>query len=525
MDSSTEQGTIDRPDFSQPQPTRQICVLTETPLIDNMVKIRVLGTHFHALIDTGAGVSAISQDTFCKLQKIRSINVDKSKTSHIQLADGSLVKTQGNVTLQIKIDQGTYEENFCILPELGQDIILGMPFLTKYSAKLNFSQKCMILPSEFPAKSMSKIVIPPRAEISFMAHLGQVHVPNGIHGDTKTHRQFINKNGMLTAKLAVSVKDNQIPVKVLNHTDRPRTIKQGARVATFTPWHADTVIKELPPPATPQDPQTGQGDTARPQGPKQTSSSLSDVDKVDKAASSASLDPQQQRHLENILSTVDISDSMLTTVEKSKVSSLIREFPDVFANNETGELGHCTVKKHHIELVENAKPVRKLPYRCSPDKRREIDRQCENLVRQGIIRTTDTGDWSSPCLLVQKSDGTYRLVVDFRHLNKVTVPQVLRIPRIDCTLDSVAEQKPKYFTKLDLDQAYYQMALDDESKGLTGFITHRQKYVFERLPMGIANAPASFQNLIDVISASIRFEFLQSYLDDLIIFSADLDGH
>lgn len=207
-----------------------------------MVRVKACGFPLHALVDTGAGVSAISYEIFEKLQKRTILEVDPTQTPLIQLADGSLVKTLGCTHLPITVDHSDYWDKFCILPFLGQDIILGMPFLTDHAAVLDFNRNRLILPTEFPVKAPNKIIIPPKTEVMFMGTLGKIQVPNGVHGATEGYRPFVNTRGLLTAQLAVAVGNNEVPVRVLNHTNKPRTINIGERVGTFTPWREDTLL-------------------------------------------------------------------------------------------------------------------------------------------------------------------------------------------------------------------------------------------------------------------------------------------
>lgn len=126
-------------------------------------------------------------------------------------------------------------------------------------------------------------------------------------------------------------------------------------------------------------------------------------------------------------------------------------------------------------------------------------------------------------ILVRKPDGSYRFCVDFRALNAVTITQYLSIPRTDEILDEVGQNNPSYFTTFDLQSAFHQVGLTEESRDKTAFITSSGKYRYKTMPMGLKNAP--FQALMDMVLAGTRYKHVLCYLDDLILFSSTFEQH
>lgn len=109
------------------------------------------------------------------------------------------------------------------------------------------------------------------------------------------------------------------------------------------------------------------------------------------------------------------------------------------------------------------------------------------------IITRSQSPWSFPLVVVGKKDGTQRMCVDFRSLNKIVTPASHPLPLIDDILSLL--DKSKYFTTLDLKSGYWQVKLDEESKEKTAFACHKGLFQFNRMPFSLTNAPAVFQEL------------------------------
>ena len=130
--------------------------------------------------------------------------------------------------------------------------------------------------------------------------------------------------------------------------------------------------------------------------------------------------------------------------------------------------------------------------------------------------------WSFPLVVVKKKDGSDRMCVDFRTLNKIVRPVSYPLPLIDDILSLLGNAK--YFTALDLKSGYWQVQLDDDSKEKTAFACHRGLFQFNVMPFGLSNAPAVFQELMNIVLQGCE-DFAMAYLDDVLIFSKDEKEH
>ena len=216
----------------------------------------------------------------------------------------------------------------------------------------------------------------------------------------------------------------------------------------------------------------------------------------------------------------DLSNSILNDDEKVKFKNLFNKYRNVFAFP-GDQLGRTSLVQHVIDTGD-AMPIKQRPYRVSPDVKKEIDRQVDEMLEKGIIQES-VSPWSSPVVLVKKKDGSYRFCVDFRKVNKVTKVDSFPMPLVADALDSLAGAS--VFSVLDLKSGFWQIQMQKESQQKTAFSTHNGLYEFLTMPFGLVNSGASFQRLMGHILRGLEYRFALIYIDDIIIFSKSVDEH
>lgn len=204
---------------------------------------------------------------------------------------------------------------------------------------------------------------------------------------------------------------------------------------------------------------------------------------------------------------------------EQSVQRLVNRNKDLFAKKDS-DLGVTETVKMKID-TEGHHPIKNRPYRAPLNKRQIIDKAIAEMMEAKIIERSQS-PWSFPLVVVKKKDGSDRMCVDFRSLNKIVKPVSFPLPLIDDILCLLG--KAKYFTALDLKSGYWQVKLEDSSKEKTAFACHKGLFQFNRMPFGLSNAPAVYQELMNIVLQG-QEEFAIAYLVDILIFSETPQDH
>ena len=142
------------------------------------------------------------------------------------------------------------------------------------------------------------------------------------------------------------------------------------------------------------------------------------------------------------------------------------------------------------------------------------------MLENGLIEPSNS-EWSSPCILVPKPDGSFRFCTDFCKLNTVTKSDSFPIPRIDDCIDKIGHAK--FVSKLDLLKGFWHVPLTERAKKLSAFVTPKGLYQYKVMPFGMKNAPATFQRLINQLTRDL--DGCEGYIDDIVIYSKTWQQH
>ena len=205
----------------------------------------------------------------------------------------------------------------------------------------------------------------------------------------------------------------------------------------------------------------------------------------------------------------------LTPDKQADIKRLLLEFQHLFP-----DVPSCTTCIYHDVEVGTAAPCKQHPYRVNPIKLQYLKKEIEYMLKNKIIEPSNS-DWSSPCILVPKPDGTYRFCTDFRKLNAVTKADSFPLPRIEDCIDKLGTAK--YVTTLDLLKGYWQVPLTDRAKELSAFVTPEGLYQYRVMPFGMKNAPATFQRMVNKLVDGLYG--CEAYIDDVIIYGNSWEEH
>ncbi|KAA0037369.1 pol protein [Cucumis melo var. makuwa] len=194
---------------------------------------------------------------------------------------------------------------------------------------------------------------------------------------------------------------------------------------------------------------------------------------------------------------------------------VVREYPDVFPDELPG-LPPPREVDFAIELEPGTAPISRAPYRMAPAELKELKVQLQELLDKGFIRPS-VSPWGAPVLFVKKKDGSMRLCIDYRELNKVTVKNRYPLPRIDDLFDQL--QGATVFSKIDLRSGYHQLRIRDGDIPKTAFRSRYGHYEFVVMSFGLTKAPAVFMDLMNRLFKDFLDSFVIVFIDDILIYS------
>ncbi|KAL8124997.1 hypothetical protein AgCh_012612 [Apium graveolens] len=200
---------------------------------------------------------------------------------------------------------------------------------------------------------------------------------------------------------------------------------------------------------------------------------------------------------------------------------VINEFEDVFPKDLPG-LPPDREIEFVVDLAPGTAPVSKAPYRLAPVEMKELADQLQDLLDKGMIRPS-VSPWGALVLFVKKKDGSMRLCIDYRELNKLTIKNKYPLPRIDDLFDQLKDAT--CFSKIDLRTGYHQLKIKPEDIPKTAFRTRYGHYEFLVMSFGLTNAPAAFMDLMNRVFKKYLDECVIVFIDDILIYSRSEEEH
>ena len=452
------------------------------------------GVNTTFLVDTGSNITIVTPEVFNRIPESVRPALDTVITEMV-LADGRSLPFKGKAILTLRLGRTVVEHEIWIA-DIGLEGILGMDYLQKMNCELISEQGeyRLTLPEGSVKCGQSSngsvccrvavaetVTVPPGTE---MLVPGMYVEPTGVTGPgvLEVAAKFLERSQLLVAKSLVNMEQAQVPLRLLNPTTEPRTVYKNTTVAWCEPVEAPT---EQPTVAACQ---LGSGNPVLSQVP------------------------------EFLLELLDRSSEHLNSNQREDVAALLTEFADVFAAS-ADDLGRTGVVKHRIN-TGNASPIKQAARRLPMHQKLEAEREVKKMLDRGVIEPSSS-PWCSPIVLVKKKDGSTRFCVDFRRVNQVTSKDAFPLPRIQDALESLSGSR--WFSTLDLQSGYWQVEMEEEDKPKTAFTTGSGLYQFVVMPFGLANAPASFERLMERVLAGLTPELCLVYLDDLIIHAKNFE--
>lgn len=458
------------------------------------VKVKLAGRTEICVLDSGCTHSVMSQRNYESLPCCKRKLVERDG-GRARLADGSSVHIAGTTSLEMKLGAATLQQEF-LVADVASEILLGMDFFRKHNCVLDFAAFKLQIgdvevsccdsggkPLVAHVQNKRKVVIPAMTEMMVEAALNQEPAEN-----TGVVEQKHSIPGLMVASTLHDVKDRQLIIRLANPTPTAIEVPAGRILGMFLPAEPD-------------------GDS---ESDEEVAVALNRVEMKEGA--------ELPSHLQEAAVTwcKDLKEADVGPVKK-----LLYKYQDIFSTGDF-DIGRTGVVTHSIRLKPDAQPVRQRPYRHAPVQEEEIERQVSQLKEHGLI-TEGHGAWSSPVVLVKKKNGKWRFCVDYRKVNQLTEGDAYPLPRIDDSLDALGGNN--YYSTVDMTSSYWQVELDPDARERTAFVTRSGLWEWKVLPFGLMTAPSTFERLVETVMRGLQWKTLLVYLDDLIIFSPDLDTH
>ncbi|KAH0764671.1 hypothetical protein KY285_000542 [Solanum tuberosum] len=175
-----------------------------------------------------------------------------------------------------------------------------------------------------------------------------------------------------------------------------------------------------------------------------------------------------------------------------------------------------------LDIIPDTRPISIPPYRMAPTELKELKEQLKDLLEKGLFRPS-VPPWGASVLFVRKKDGSLRMCIDYRQLNKVTIKNKYHLPRIDDLFDQL--QGATCFSKIDLRSGYHQLRVRESYIHKTAFRTRYGHYEFLVMSFGLTNALAIFMDLINRVFKPNLDMFVIVFIDDNLIYSRSEEDH
>jgi hypothetical protein len=440
-------------------------------------------TSVSAILDSASTLNIVS-DQFVKESRIHVLQTNPVTIKGISSTD---THTTGWVLIQGRIKSVSVTVPAYVVPHFNHKLLLGIPFITQTPVDIVSSEKCVLIKGErFPINDeyFSELCIPVRlSESVIIPPNHEVAAPVFVTSSSRSPDVVIEDCFHISNKLGIRIGttltcvNNDPRVRIINSTKEPITLPSGIKVAEASiALPGETLADELP----------------------------------------AQKEPKPWNEILHEFDT----NPKLTSEQRRQLFNLITEFQSVISCH-TLDLGLTPIVKHKID-TGNADPIKCRPYRISFTEQQELDKLVKAFLDQKLIRESQS-PWAAPVVLVKKKDGGTRFCVDWRLLNSRTKKDAMPLPIVHDTLSRLSGSK--FFTTLDFRSGFYQVELEEDSKEKTAFVTSTGLYEFERMGMGLTNAPATFQRLVNQIFRPLEWKNVLTYLDDVIIFSESFEDH
>ncbi|CAF3952955.1 unnamed protein product [Adineta steineri] len=427
-----------------------------------------------AMIDTGANRAFISYQALPIFNTQQFINPKQKSASLAIFGSLDLHVVIGDMSTSIK---AYVVKNLCV------ECILGMDFISKYKVIIDVDERAISLcidgkrimmkfngnreKSRHPARTTHHIYVPPKQMVSIPV---QMAIPSA-EVLIRPSYQLTRQSPMILLNKVAVVDQQTTCLSIYNPTSYYYTIPKGIVLRT-------TTVPTL------------------------------------SFSKCISVDQQLVDHY-----ICKLTRHIKDPVQKEAVEAVLRQHEKLLDTSKPSIA--VNVKPHEIKILDHPPPSSR-PYSSTPHKKEEMYRIVQELLYHGLVRKSYS-PYASPALLVSKHDGSWRMVVDYKKLNNITIKDNHPLPNMEQTIRRLGGGY-QFFSKLDMKSGFWQIPIKEEDKHKTAFVTADGLYEWNVLAQGLRNSPPSFQRVMGDILQPCR-QFSLVYLDDIVVFSRSFGEH
>lgn len=444
------------------------------------VQIHLNGHKVTAIIDSGAACTLISKDMWIIFKS--EMKQPKSNKKWLN-ANGGQMNCIGSTYVTISIGKLEVNHKCSVIDGLQSKVLLGTDFLAKHGCIVDYIDRKLKMGSvQIPIKTryqQEDICLVITNAIVLKANSESIHYikTNASLGSELLVENISNNQSKIWVRDGlVMVKDNKIPVIIQNKNSFNVTLAKNTTIAKMVSFNQIQLVES----------------------PYEENRNIKQYKKASEL--------------------INWSKCLQSNEWIIKTKKLIDKYDHIFSKH-SADLGHFNKAKFDINTGQ-ADPIKLRPYRVPYATVDNIDKMVDEMLQGGLISKSNS-PWAAPIVIVKKKDGTDRFCIDFRKLNSVTSGDNYPIPLMEETLDKL--RGAEIFSSIDLASGYWQIALHDNAKEKTAFITHKGLFQFEVMPFGLKNAGAFFQRTMEQVLQDLPNS--SAYLDDVITASTNTHKH
>ncbi|PAA63164.1 hypothetical protein BOX15_Mlig027025g2 [Macrostomum lignano] len=486
----------------------------DTPVESSMfVQLGIGDNKVIACLDSGCNASVMGtkvRDQLIANDPINNTFIPARKYQAATAFNGTSTQILGTLHCEVKLGKISQTHVFLVTEGQVTDVLLGIDFMRGFNVNLLVADGQVTVAGEvvpviegdrgvFQARRVTaacNVQLPPRSETMVPSRV--IGADPGSPGFLGT-KLFCSDSEFFVAHSVDSVSSTgHVLVRLLNSGNQPSEIAAGQEIASFQSLRVGETISH----------------TALTEKDFSVSSSK------DLGTKLAKLPDPDLGTASWLKKQFKLEESTLSETQLTITLKLLNYFLSAISKSDT-DLGKTHLHEMAIELNEpTCRPISQPSRRTTPAQKEFLDRHINQLIEQGVIEESNS-EWASPIVLVRKKDGSQRLCIDYRSVNKVIKPCTFPLPLIEESFDSLAGSK--VFSSLDLTSAYWQVGIREQDRDLTAFTCPQGTYRWKVVPFGIKTAPANFAKLMHKVFRPLLMRVSLIYLDDIIIKARDND--